>query len=638
MIKMTFAAIALLCFSMPVMAQAQPQTTDSGTLPIPRWEEGYATITGKTLNYDRANEDNPNAQIYPRSSFGYYVDKKHGTVPVDSAGNYKLNVKLYQTHQPCFIDIPGYYGLMYLSPGDSVSVTVDNAGRRANGHQGNEGTVVFAGGADSDINNMLATNTGHDAVWDNFGNRVGFNKKYSGNDDFIDAVMAHRAARHAHVDTLQFTDRMKHVLNLNIDCDAVTSMLVAPIYQLVEPDSAYYSFITELGAGSPMLRWASDYDRAVSYCSHLYLDDDFGPKTAQIEADLLESLLQTGKLDASETTILEGMLKHNIDRMPADALKDIRKRLSDRIEWLSDSLQLSGAEKEAAGKLQAMLADDAIRDARTIYNGYLKFIYEASDNHGISLPSYHAELTNNDFSREMSAFYDANMDAIQTLFDKYRSDYALIQQRREMDHNIRRFTEITGIDDAELRQNIIISVYSEILREGALVPDYVFEEEIKDFSPVAVSFLTDQNNVLRQVLAKSVSNVSQMSPDDDADKMILSLVEKHKGKMIFIDIWNTWCGACLAAMANHEKEKGDFTDRVAFVYLADESSPEALWNERIKNFTGDHYRLPLAQHQSIMQRFNFTGYPSYVIIDTNGDIVHTTNHIHSLSELDRWLK
>lgn len=67
MIKMTFATIALLCFSIPVMAQAQPQTTDPGTLPVPRWEEGYATITGKTLNYDPANEDNPNARIYPRS-------------------------------------------------------------------------------------------------------------------------------------------------------------------------------------------------------------------------------------------------------------------------------------------------------------------------------------------------------------------------------------------------------------------------------------------------------------------------------------------------------------------------------------------------------------------------------------------
>ena len=93
-----------------------------------------------------------------------------------------------------------------------------------------------------------------------------------------------------------------------------------------------------------------------------------------------------------------------------------------------------------------------------------------------------------------------------------------------------------------------------------------------------------------------------------------------------------------ARTADHEQEKGDYADKVAFVYLADETSPETLWNERIKAFTGEHYRLPLNQHQNLMQRFNFQSYPSYIIINSNGDIVSTTNHIHSLSELDEWLK
>ncbi|MDE7096990.1 MAG: redoxin family protein, partial [Muribaculaceae bacterium] len=181
--------------------------------------------------------------------------------------------------------------------------------------------------------------------------------------------------------------------------------------------------------------------------------------------------------------------------------------------------------------------------------------------------------------------------------------------------------------------------YSAMLLRGDLLPDEVLNEEIKDFSPVAAAFLTEQNNVQREILAKAVSNVSQMSPDDDADKIILNLVEKHKGKMIFIDIWNTWCGGCLVAMAEHEQVKGDYTDKVAFVYLADETSPEALWNERIKSFTGDHYRLPLDQHQRLMQRFNFHSYPSYIIIGSNGDILCTTDHFHSLTEeLDKWIK
>ena len=607
-------------------------------LPTPQWEEGYATVTGATINYDPAKDDNPNAKVYPRSSFGSYIDQKHGTAPVDSAGNYKVYVKLYQTHQPCFIDIPGYYGLMYLSPGENVNITVDYAGRWANGHQGNDGTVLFAGGADSDINNMLATNTGHDVIWNSFGKNGAYYKTYADNAEFVDAVMAHRASQYAHVDTLPFTDRMKQLLRLDIDCNAANAQLMAPYYQLVKPDSAYYSFIPALGLDSHKLRWAANYDTAVSYCSRLYLSDDSGPQTAQIDASILEDLLATDKLDADETKLVEGILEYNIDRLPADVLEDGRKRLSGRVDFLCDSLQLQGADSKKAERLQTMLADDNIRDARKIYNAYLKFISELENNHGI-LSSYHKEMTDDDFSSRQSAFYEANSDALDALQKKYNNDLQMIFNRHDMAKNIQRFIDITGIDDEDIRQNMIISTYAAMVLRGELLPDEVLNDEIKDFSPVAVAFLTEQNNVQKQILGKAVSNVSQMSPDDDADKIILNLVEKHKGKMIFIDIWNTWCGSCLQAMTEHEQVKGDYTDKVAFVYLADETSPEELWNKRIKNFTGDHYRLPLDQHQSLMQRFNFHSYPSYIIIGSNGDILCTTNHFHSLTdELDKWLK
>ena len=637
--KIFFLLTVCVCGCMSLFGQTgNIASTGCNLLPVPQWEEGYATIIGKTINYDPEKADNYNALIYPRSSFGRYIDKKHGTAPVDSAGNYVLGVKLYQTHQPCFIDIPGYYGLIYISPGDNVNITVDYAGRWANGHQGNEGSVMFEGGMDSDLNNMLATNAGHNVIWNSFGNRVGFNKEYSDNAAFVDAVMAHRAAQYTHVDTLPYTNRMKQLLRLNIDCNAAEAQLIAPIYQIVKPDTAYYSFIRDLRVDNHMLRWASDYDGVISYCSHLLLNDDNGRKVAQMDADILERLLATGKLDSTETELVEGMLKYNIDRLPEDVLKDRRDRFSRRVEWLCDSLQFNGAVKEDAVKLMAMFADDNIFDARKICNGYLKFIVEVEKNYGAPMHSYYDELYNDDFNRQTTDFFAANSEAWNALYKKHSADFTLISKRHDMAENIKRFTDVTDINDDEIRQNMIISTYSVILSNRALLPDAVFEEDIKDFSPVAVSFLTEQNNVLKRVLAKAVSNVSQMSSDDDGDKIILNLVEKHKGKMIFIDIWNTWCGACLAAMADHEQEKGDYTDKLAFVYLADETSPEALWNERIKAFTGDHYRLPLDQHQSLMQRFNFQGYPSYIIINSNGDIVLTTHHIHSLSELDEWLK
>ena len=124
-----------------------------------------------------------------------------------------------------------------------------------------------------------------------------------------------------------------------------------------------------------------------------------------------------------------------------------------------------------------------------------------------------------------------------------------------------------------------------------------------------------------------------MSPDDDADQILINLTEKHKGKMVFIDIWNTWCGVCISDIQEHEQHKGKYSDDVAFVYLADDSSPEKQWNERIKGISGDHYRLPQLQMRALMQKFSFSGFPSYILIDKNGEIVHTGGYVHSLTNL-----
>lgn len=125
-------------------------------LPIPQWKEGTAVVTGQTLNY-QYDEEKKTASVYPRSSLGSYADRTHGYSTVDSAGNFHIDVQLYQTHQPCFITVPGYYGLIYVSPGDSISIVVDQQKRRDHGFHGDDGSVIFSGGEDADINNMLAS-------------------------------------------------------------------------------------------------------------------------------------------------------------------------------------------------------------------------------------------------------------------------------------------------------------------------------------------------------------------------------------------------------------------------------------------------------------------------------------------------
>lgn len=156
------------------------------------------------------------------------------------------------------------------------------------------------------------------------------------------------------------------------------------------------------------------------------------------------------------------------------------------------------------------------------------------------------------------------------------------------------------------------------------LPQYVFDH------------LMAKNAEMDQILNKATFNVLEASPSDDCEKILADIAAKHKGKVLYIDIWAVWCGPCIHAISEIQPAKKDYADKVAFVYLADESSPKDTWSEKIKSIDGDHYRLSQAQMQSVMSRFGFDSYPSYIVIGKNGDISYS-GFIHGLDNIKKLL-
>jgi thiol-disulfide isomerase/thioredoxin len=98
------------------------------------------------------------------------------------------------------------------------------------------------------------------------------------------------------------------------------------------------------------------------------------------------------------------------------------------------------------------------------------------------------------------------------------------------------------------------------------------------------------------------------------------LKEKYKGKVLYIDIWTTWCGPCRSeipyAIELHEYYKNK---PLAFVNIC-MSSNKDVWEETIKknHIAGDNYYLNKSQARLFRDKIHFQGYPTYLIIDKNG--------------------
>lgn len=146
-------------------------------------------------------------------------------------------------------------------------------------------------------------------------------------------------------------------------------------------------------------------------------------------------------------------------------------------------------------------------------------------------------------------------------------------------------------------------------------------------SPFFASYMKEKNAELAVALEAEKQQggyTVHQAGESLGEALLVDIVQQFKGKVIFIDVWATWCGPCRSAMTMFEPAKEKLKEQgVVFVYLTDHTSPEKTWENMIPNIKGEHFRLKNGQFSSLMQLFGFTGIPSYLIINKKGEVVYS---------------
>lgn len=138
---------------------------------------------------------------------------------------------------------------------------------------------------------------------------------------------------------------------------------------------------------------------------------------------------------------------------------------------------------------------------------------------------------------------------------------------------------------------------------------------------------------------RSASDVAGMS---DGEKILRKIIEPYKGKIILLDVWGTWCMPCRMALQQSKQEYESLKDYdLVYLYLANRS-PEDAWKNVIKQYdvTGDnvvHYNLPADQQSAVEQFVGVNGYPTYRLIDRNGNLVDVNVDARSIDVLKKVL-
>jgi peroxiredoxin len=121
--------------------------------------------------------------------------------------------------------------------------------------------------------------------------------------------------------------------------------------------------------------------------------------------------------------------------------------------------------------------------------------------------------------------------------------------------------------------------------------------------------------------------------DIDGNKVSL---HDFKGKVVYLDIWASWCPPCLAQMAPAKKLKEQFHDNkdIVFLYVSIDKD-EQRWKDMVKkkDIKGIHLLSKGGEEEGIVQKYDVPAIPKFVLIDKQGNIADGDAKWPSDSEL-----
>jgi thiol-disulfide isomerase/thioredoxin len=186
---------------------------------------------------------------------------------------------------------------------------------------------------------------------------------------------------------------------------------------------------------------------------------------------------------------------------------------------------------------------------------------------------------------------------------------------------------------ASIRDKILYNYIKAAANDGSLnTCSYLFNILKENFPQ---SFYIDKIKATMQEvdnrIAANEKNKHIVFRDAGGIQTFSQLVAPYQGKIVYLDIWGTWCGPCKKEMPYAPELKKRYAGKdIVFVYLdVDDASRETDWKEIVYHagLEGEHYRMDKQAIERIWQAVQEAGgktnsYPAFVIIGKDGKIIN----------------
>jgi thiol-disulfide isomerase/thioredoxin len=203
--------------------------------------------------------------------------------------------------------------------------------------------------------------------------------------------------------------------------------------------------------------------------------------------------------------------------------------------------------------------------------------------------------------------------------------------------------ELVGSADAEKSIPLLTAARirkadrPDAVREGLLAFNVMFWLGVYGITPETDSIFSHFGTTYRQSgylasLNKTYDEFLSLAPGKPAPEFEGITPEGKKvsikdlrGKLVYVDIWATWCGPCIAEIPSSIKlqQKLANEDGIQFVNVSVDANKSA-WEKFLKknnSWTGMHIIVEPEEIDSLYRSYKLSGVPAYILIDQAGNII-----------------
>jgi len=243
-------------------------------------------------------------------------------------------------------------------------------------------------------------------------------------------------------------------------------------------------------------------------------------------------------------------------------------------------------------------------DENKLYNGLIAM--KQPDNNVSDSFEFYEKLTNN-FKKK----YENTIDNIAKELQAFTTEQYLKRYFVYPDFITDYYTLTESITKIKLQSSALDSRELKEIRKKMSIP--AFSNFLEDYNKTAIKPIKLNEGAV-------IKSAPYMSGDDGFE----TLIAPYKGKVIFLDFWETWCMPCKMGMSTIAPLKEELKDsNIVFICVSSQSSPKETWNILTKGIRAEHFRLSPSEYYPLYQKFNIKTIPRYVLINKEGRVVNS---------------